>query len=204
MSIEVVEVELVARDERGDITRIVGLEDPVIRSVLKISMTPGSLGCSYSHIQVLKIARERGYKNIMILEDDFNFIDDKYVVCDTINHFMETFGENYSVFLLAINTEKHEKCQDPKFARILKGRIACGYIVNFRYYDTLISNFETGVMLLEKTGDVERYAVDMFWQKLQQIDVWYAPRTQLGYQRQSFSDIEHGVYFYKCFGYIDE
>ncbi len=41
MVIVVLKTELVAKDERGDIVRIVGLDEPLIRSILKISMVPG-------------------------------------------------------------------------------------------------------------------------------------------------------------------
>jgi GR25 family glycosyltransferase involved in LPS biosynthesis len=34
----------------------------------------GIIGCSQSHLNVLKLARERKYNNILILEDDFEFI----------------------------------------------------------------------------------------------------------------------------------
>jgi len=35
--------------------------------------TIGGVGCGRSHIEVLRIAKERGYKCVMILEDDFMF-----------------------------------------------------------------------------------------------------------------------------------
>jgi len=35
-----------------------------------------SLACRESHLSVIKIAKERGYKRILILEDDVEFIDD--------------------------------------------------------------------------------------------------------------------------------
>ena len=34
----------------------------------------GCLGCLMSHVQVCKLALERNYKNILILEDDTEFI----------------------------------------------------------------------------------------------------------------------------------
>ena len=42
MNIKVTKVQSLAHDERGDIWDIVRLNDPIIRSVLKITMTPGS------------------------------------------------------------------------------------------------------------------------------------------------------------------
>ena len=37
----------------------------------------GFIGCAQSHLAVLKLARERGYKNILIVEDDFKFVVSK-------------------------------------------------------------------------------------------------------------------------------
>ena len=34
----------------------------------------GILGCTMSHLAVLKLAKERKYKQVLILEDDFFFI----------------------------------------------------------------------------------------------------------------------------------
>ena len=37
----------------------------------------GIVGCGLSHLSVLKIAKERKYENILILEDDFTFLVSK-------------------------------------------------------------------------------------------------------------------------------
>ena len=39
-----------------------------------IPTCPGIIGCGYSHLSVLKEARRRGYKNVLIFEDDFEFL----------------------------------------------------------------------------------------------------------------------------------
>ena len=36
-----------------------------------VDRSPGILGCGLSHLSVLKLARERGYRNVLIFEDDF-------------------------------------------------------------------------------------------------------------------------------------
>ena len=38
--------------------------------------TIGGVGCGRSHIGVLRLAKERGYKRILVLEDDFMFTTD--------------------------------------------------------------------------------------------------------------------------------
>ena len=63
---------------------------------------PGTLGCLLSHVEVLKIARNRGYNRILILEDDAVFQDDFEekmisVIKDTMNvdYDMLYLGANY-------------------------------------------------------------------------------------------------------------
>jgi glycosyl transferase family 25 len=47
----------------------------------------GILGCGISHLSVLKLAKERKYKNILILEDDFTFIVSKEEFEKSLNLF---------------------------------------------------------------------------------------------------------------------
>ena len=50
----------------------------------------GIVGCGYSHLQVLKLAKERKYKNVLILEDDFKFIVSKEISENIISSFFES------------------------------------------------------------------------------------------------------------------
>ena len=47
----------------------------------------GLLGCGLSHLSVLKLAKERAYKNVLILEDDFMFLVSKDTLEDQLNQF---------------------------------------------------------------------------------------------------------------------
>ncbi len=42
----------------------------------KSKLTPGQIGCILSHLSILKDAKRRGYNNILVLEDDIDFIHD--------------------------------------------------------------------------------------------------------------------------------
>jgi GR25 family glycosyltransferase involved in LPS biosynthesis len=89
----------------------------------------GILGCSISHLNVLKIAKERNYQNILIFEDDFMFLVSKEVVNDNIS---KLFDNNvvFDICMLSykiIKTESH-----PKYDFLLKvfdGQTASGYII---------------------------------------------------------------------------
>lgn len=56
-------------------------------SAIKHSYSPA--GCNLSHASVLRLAHQNGYKNVLIFEDDFNFIDDLDYVNTSITEFFE-------------------------------------------------------------------------------------------------------------------
>ena len=66
----------------------------------------GNVGCSLSHLAVLKLAKERGYKNILILEDDFKFKLSKEDFENTLKQFFDSSIEyNVCMFYYDIDAE---------------------------------------------------------------------------------------------------
>ena len=66
----------------------------------------GTVGCGKSHLAVLKLAKERKYKNVLILEDDFHFVVSK----DDFEYNLKQFFENvkeYDVCLFSYNLNKN-------------------------------------------------------------------------------------------------
>ena len=51
----------------------------------------GYLGCSESHLECLKLARAQNYPNVIILEDDFEFLIDKNEFHLILNHLLMTY-----------------------------------------------------------------------------------------------------------------
>lgn len=62
----------------------------------------GAYGCGLSHLAVLKIAKERNYKNILILEDDFQFLVSKEIFEENLKTFFES-NIDYNVCMLSYN-----------------------------------------------------------------------------------------------------
>ena len=68
-------------DHRTD--RRAEIEGELSRFDLKFERFPaiahkiGGVGCGTSHLEVIKLAKKRGYKNVVIFEDDIEFIVDK-------------------------------------------------------------------------------------------------------------------------------
>ena len=151
----------------------------------------GIIGCGYSHLNVLKLAKERGYKNVLILEDDFEFVVSK----ETLETSMEEFFNNslgsieYDVLMISYIVQKSEIVPEfPFIKRVLDGQTAAGYIVNGNYLDSLIKLYEWAIPLLEQTNEHWNYSNDHVWKKLQPNDKWYYFINRLGKQRNSYSD----------------
>jgi len=153
----------------------------------------GAIGCSKSHLEVIKLAKKRGYKNILVLEDDFQFIVSKEKFNKQIN---KLFNVDFDVCLLAYNTPNLYESEYPFLYKIKDAQTASAYIVQSHYYDTLIDCWEKAIKLFEETNDDTKYTCDQSWKQLQEKDDWYCFKTRMGKQRESYSDIQKGVVNY--------
>jgi glycosyl transferase family 25 len=147
----------------------------------------GILGCGQSHLAVLKLAKERNYNNVLILEDDFTFIISKEDFKNELNAFF-SLNIDYDVCMLSYNIQKYEEYVFPNVYKIIEAQTASGYIVNSHYYDTLIQLYESAMIELDKTKMHWVYANDQIWKSLQKKDNWYCFKNRIGIQRDGFSD----------------
>jgi glycosyl transferase family 25 len=168
---------------------------------IEVAPPMGILGCGKSHLEVLKMARDREYPNVLILEDDFMFLVDRDVLDKQIQHLFEYMdtGHRVDVCFLAYNLNMSEPVEDSEhLIRVRYSSSASAYIVNAHYYDTLIHLYEEAMPLLERTRMHWVYANDQVWQGLQQSDHWYCFSTRLGKQRDGFSDNSQEFRSYQC------
>jgi hypothetical protein len=148
----------------------------------------GAIGCGYSHLSVLKLARDRGYKNVLIFEDDFIFLVEKQ---ELESYFEKLFNNscNFEVCFLSYNCHSFEDIPQHTFIkRVLDAQSASGYIVNEKCYSKLISLYENAMPLLEATNHHWIYANDQCWKGLQKKDTWICFDKRIGKQRASYSD----------------
>jgi GR25 family glycosyltransferase involved in LPS biosynthesis len=151
--------------------------------------TPGQgiLGCTKSHLNAIKLAKERSYENILILEDDFQFIISK----EEFENQLQTFFENniqYDVCMISYNIQQSQPTEYPFLTKIIEAQTASGYIIHHTFYDKMIELYEWAIPLLDQTKAHWYYANDQCWKRLQPHANWFSLTTRCGRQRAGYSD----------------
>lgn len=153
----------------------------------------GAIGCSLSHLEVLKICQKNGYENCIVLEDDFTFIIPQEDVIKKFEHFFSEYGEQYDMLLLGTHCAKYHDIGDELVFKVTNSQTTSGYIINKKFYSALIANIEEGVTKLMSSHNLSLWGIDMYWKKLQDEHNIYTFNNddfKIGKQRPSFSDIE--------------
>ena len=185
----------------------IGIAD-VVEPVEAIEHDMGIIGCTASHYELVKFAKNAGLKNILIFEDDVNFHDDSKLVEEVIKSAFDTISkENLTPHMLYLGGnathihDGHDK-SIPYHKQISKNLYQLGgcktthaYVIFESLYDTIIEGFEnTQWIPSEFRGDMRL-----------NIDFWYLSRIHhnrekfniygvypaLAGQRASHSDIEN-------------
>jgi glycosyl transferase family 25 len=187
-------------DERAD--RKAEFEHECVRMNLEVERYPairtypGLSGCSQSHLNVLKLARERNYPSVMIFEDDFEFLISR----DEFQSILSSIPENYDVVMLSYNLIRSEPHTE-LFGKVIEVQTTSGYIVHSRFYDTLITRWEEGLALLHE-HDLHafdsRFILDQYWKQLQPTSNWYYAMKRVGHQRPSWSNLYERNVSYGC------
>jgi len=146
----------------------------------------GQLGCLESHTEVLKLANKEGWKNILILEDDMEWVDFKEGYSRLADL---TKLPDWNVILLVGWYYEHS------FPRIYFSNNAGAYLVKEEYRDTLLKNRETAVYKLKRGIGFNwrnpKYHTDVYWSELMRKDVWYGLHPCICRQVDGFSDINN-------------
>ena len=151
--------------------------------------TPGQgiLGCTISHLKAIQLAKERNYENVLILEDDFQFIISKSEFENLLTEFFNNHIP-YDICMISYNIQSSQATPYPFLYKILEAQTASGYIIHRQFYDKMIELYEWAIPLLQNTGEHWNYANDQCWKRLQPISNWYCFSPRCGIQRPSYSD----------------
>lgn len=148
----------------------------------------GHKGCALSHVKALKLAKDKGWNNVLILEDDFEFALSPEETNRMVSQFFFNFSKKeWDVVLLAANGGLLQKTPHFYLWRVLgRAQTTSGYAIHSRFYDTLLTCFQESADKMDenKTSGVnwEGYAIDQQWKKYQKNAKWYMFNPKLGKQ----------------------
>ena len=158
-----------------DYERISAVDGQKLTGNFKVAI--GHVGCSLSHLNVVKLAKERGYKNYVVFEDDAVFCD----------NFQETFSEYLKqvpagwdcLFFGGSHVKGFHKVND-KVIKMNGSYTTHAMIINHTLYDKLIHIWNT----FHGTAEV-----DVALAKLHREHACYSFTKSLAWQRAGYSDI---------------
>lgn len=190
---KVVYINLAKRsDRREHMEQILAEYDIPAERFEAIEHANGLYGCGLSHLAVLKMARDNGWRNVLILEDDIVFNVSSQVFERQIERlFVE--GPEFDVCMLDINLQRSKPAANDWLIRVLYAHCAGAYIVQGHYYQALIDLYEWGLPLLLQTGMHWVYANDAVWERLQEMDRWITFREQICKQMGGYSDTKNMI-----------
>lgn len=156
-----------------------------------IRLANGRVGCSMSHLQCLKMAKQRNYNHVLICEDDTTFLNPSLFINQINTFFNNKRITNWDVLLLGGNNVPPYQPIDNTCIRVRHCQTTTCYLVNGHYFDTLMDNIKEGIeQLLKEPYSYGLYAIDMYWLNLQKKHMWLLLVPLTITQREDYSDIE--------------
>lgn len=156
----------------------------------------GHIGCAYSHIRALQYAKNKAWERVMILEDDFEFVQQNSFLFNTL----KMLPPKFDVLMLSTVYNKTTPFKG-NIHKVHYGTTTSGYIVTKEYLNTLIHCFQEAVSKMEnqlvefkKTNPNKKmyetsFAIDQYWFPLQQRDDFFITVPNIGTQGNSQSSI---------------
>ena len=191
---KIIYINMDARKDRraeleAEFTRLGIPEDKIMRFPASRYNGCPNTGCLVSHANVIHLAYEMGYRNVLVLEDDFRFIEDAAKVNADIGAFFE-MKQDWDVLMLTTCSA----VVIPEYVGYLASRISsstngAGYLVNRPMMMELVELFDSNVENLYNTKAHWLYQNDILWKSLMPTKQWYMFNHYLGYQVGGYSDL---------------
>lgn len=153
--------------DKSKITRISAINNPEAPVI----------GCATSHLNAIKMAREKKFPNVLILEDDAVWENVK----KGYDSFKKLVEQPYDVIMLGGTYKSY----NIKTSRISSAQSAASYLINSSYYDKIITRIENTL----NDPATDKY-VDVIYTHMQKQDNWLLVVPALMIQAPSVSNIE--------------
>jgi len=135
-----------------------------------------SLGCTISHLEILKLAEKEALRNVLIFEDDVQFIGDYEGVWA---HFLEELPDEWDVLYLGTNHIEKPSLYSEYVSVPTLNYSTHAYAVGSHVYDEVLDNvLRSGYVIDRWFGECFNPSHDV-----------YCVRPPIAVQRPDFSDI---------------
>lgn len=149
-----------------------------------VAESPGFVGASVSHLEVLRTVMDWGAPAVLVLEDDFEPLVPPE---DFKLRLEEATREDFDVLLLSHHLLFYRPHSE-LLHRAFQSHDASAYLVAGHYLPTLVRLWELALPRLRATHEHWLYSNDASWCCLQPLHKWLAFDPPLSHQRASFSD----------------
>jgi GR25 family glycosyltransferase involved in LPS biosynthesis len=163
-------------------------EDNIIRFPASSYNGCPNSGCLLSHANVLEMAYDMDLQNVLVLEDDFVFIDDVKKIHADIKAFFE-LNLSWDVVMLTTCAAIISEPTNQLISRISASGNGAGYLVNRSMMLELSTLFKSNVENLYSTKQHWVYQNDILWKTIMPSSQWYMFNHYLGYQKEGYSDL---------------
>lgn len=142
------------------------------------------MGCTLSHLELVKKCKADNTKSVLILEDDFELVDD---IFSHLENFYNQLPEDYE-WLYFSGSHMEDPIQvTENVYKVIKTLTTHAYALKYPIYDKIIDAL---------SDSAQSSAVDLRLSKIQPNEKCYVFIPHLIYQRNSFSDIQNKTVFY--------
>ncbi len=145
-------------------------------------MKAGGVGCTLSHVKILKKAKANGYKNVLVLEDDIEFCEN---FLEEASDFLNTVPKDWDLIYMGGN-----HLQPPEQ---IGGIYKCKFTLtthliatNYTIYDLIIQEASKLNMIIDLVLATHQHKVNA-----------YCSLKKLAWQVNGYSDIEDNVISYE-------
>ncbi len=162
----------------------------------------GHIGCIASHIRALESFLKSNDRYTLIMEDDFEPTS-KDTFWSSIQSLFSS-GILFDAVCPSYNMEVIEETppEAPFLRRLRSSMTTSSYIIGREYALKLHQCFLEAFYLAQIEESItntktHQYTCDVYWHTLMKKDTWYCFYPRIGYQVESFSDIQGHITNYK-------
>ena len=181
--------------EEGDYTRFSAVD-----TSSETTQSLRSIGCAQSHLNIYQDAKEKGYRHILILEDDFVPVIEQDLFFENLDYLFNKIPY-FNICQIAYNDVKRAiPYGEPNSPVLFSPNVqtTSAYIANVSFLDVIKNTISDSINKLKQGHPSTTHAIDQCWKKFQSLDYQWFLLQRAGVQADDYSDIEAQHVQYNC------